>query len=165
MIAPAAVLRRLIARPVPAIAPLVLDPLSAVTAEAAGFEAAYLGGVTMGYVKTSTEGHLSLTQMCQALLEIRSTCTLPVILEGQCGWGDAMHVHHSIRMVEAAGAAAVEIADQLMPKRAHHHVGIEHLIPVEHMVEKIRVAAAARRDPNFVLIARTKEGSDRTSGL
>lgn len=151
----AAALRRLITQPVPTIVPLVLDPLSAVTAEAVGFKALYLGGGTMGYVKTSTEAHLSVTQMCQALTEIRAACTLPIILDGQCGWGDAMHMHHTIRIAEATGAAAIEIEDQLMPKRVHHHVGIEHLIPAEHMVEKIRVAVAARRDPDFMLIART----------
>ena len=88
MTTPAAALRRLIAQPVPPIVPLALDPLSAVTAEAAGFQALYLGGGTLGYVKTSTEAHLSLTQMCSALLEIRAACALPVILDGQCGWGD-----------------------------------------------------------------------------
>jgi 2-methylisocitrate lyase-like PEP mutase family enzyme len=163
MTTPAAALRGLIARPVPPKVPLVLDPLCAVTAQAAGFEALYLGGGTMGYVKTSTEAHLSVTQMCQSLLEIRAACPLPVILDGQCGWGDAMHMHHTIRMVEAAGAAAIEIEDQLMPKRAHHHIGIEHLIPTEHMAEKIRVAVAARRDPDFVIIGRTN--ACRTDGF
>ena len=151
----AAVLRQLIARSVPPVVPLALDPLSAVMAQAAGFEALYLGGGTLGYVKTSTEAHLSITQMCHALIEIRAACPLPVILDGQCGWGDAMHVHHTVRMVEAAGAAAIEIEDQLTPKRAHHHIGVEHLIPTEHMVEKIRAAVAARRDPDFIIIART----------
>jgi methylisocitrate lyase len=159
----AAALRCLMSRPVPALAPLALDPLSALQAEAAGFEALYLGGGTLGYVKTCTEAHLSLTQICQALLEIRAASTLPVILDGQCGWGDAMHVHHTIRMVEAAGAAAIEIEDQLMPKRVHHHIGTEHLIPLEHMVEKIKVAVAARRDPDFVIIARTN--ACRSEGL
>jgi methylisocitrate lyase len=152
---PAAALRRLIGRETPTLVPLALDPLSAKQAQAAGFEALYLGGGMMGYVKTATEAHLSLTQMAQAGLEIRAACPLPLILDGQCGWGDAMHVQHTIAMAEATGFAAIEIEDQLMPKRAHHHVNIEHLIPTDLMVEKIRVAVRTRRDPDFVIVGRT----------
>jgi 2-methylisocitrate lyase-like PEP mutase family enzyme len=160
---PAAALRRLIARDAPTLVPLVLDPISAKLAHAAGFEALYLGGGMMGYVKTSTEAHLSLTQMAQAGLEIRAASSLPLILDGQCGWGDPMHLQHTISMAEAAGFAAIEIEDQLMPKRAHHHVNLEHLIPTELMVEKIRVAVQTRRDPDFVIIGRTN--ACRTDGL
>ena len=139
----------------PVVVPLVLDPLSARAAEAEGFSALYLGGGTLGYVKTATEANLGLTQMAQAGLEIRAACHLPLILDGQCGWGDPMHVRHTIAMSEAAGFAAIELEDQLMPKRAHHHIGIEHLIPMELMVEKIRVAVETRQDPDFLIIGRT----------
>ncbi len=159
----AALLRELVARPLPAVVPLVLDPLGAKLAEAAGFEALYLGGGTLGYAKTCTEANLSLTQMSQAGLEIRAATALPLILDGQCGWGDPMHVGHTVRMAEATGFAGIELEDQLMPKRAHHHVGTEHLIPVELMAEKIRTAVAARRDPDFVIIARTN--GCRTDGI
>ena len=109
----------------------------------------------MGYVKCGTEANLSLTEMCQAAIEIRAACPLPLILDGACGWGDPMHVRRTIQMSEAAGFAAIEIEDQLMPKRAHHHIGIEHLIPIELMVAKVKEAVAAKRDPDFVVIART----------
>ena len=66
-----------------------------------------------------------------------------------------MHVRRTIQMSEAAGFAAIEIEDQLMPKRAHHHIGIEHLIPIELMVAKVKEAVAARQNPDFVVIART----------
>jgi 2-methylisocitrate lyase-like PEP mutase family enzyme len=59
------------------------------------------------------------------------------------------------KMVEAAGFAAIEIEDQLVPKRAHHHIGIDHMIPMELMAAKIKEAVAARRNPDFVIIART----------
>lgn len=148
-------LRRLIQRTTPALVPLVLDPISARMAQAEGFEAMYLGGGMMGYLKTSTEAHVSLTQMVQAGVEIRAASPLPLILDGQCGWGDPMHMQHTVAMAEAAGFAAIEIEDQLMPKRAHHHINIEHLIPQDLMVEKIKVAVATRRDPDFVIIGRT----------
>jgi methylisocitrate lyase len=159
----AARLRDLIARPTYTVVPLVLDPISALLAEAAGFEATYLGGGTLGYVKTGTEANLSLTQMAQAGLEIRAASALPLILDGQCGWGDAMHVRNTIRTAEAAGFAGIEIEDQLMPKRAHHHADREHVIDMDHMVEKIRVAVATRRDPDFVIIGRTN--AMRSAGL
>jgi methylisocitrate lyase len=160
---PAQALRALLHCPTPPIVPLALDPLSALAAQAEGFRALYLGGGMMGYLKTSTEAHLSLTQMVQAGLEIRAACPLPLILDGQCGWGDPMHMRHTIAMTEAAGFAGIEIEDQVSPKRAHHHVNIEHLIPTDLMVEKIRVAAAARRDPDLVIIGRTN--ACRTHGL
>jgi 2-methylisocitrate lyase-like PEP mutase family enzyme len=148
-------LRELMAREVPAVAPLVLDPISAKLAAAAGFEALYLGGGSMGYAKTWTEANLSLTEMVHAGLDIRAAASLPLILDGACGWGDPMHLHHTISMTEAAGFAAIEIEDQILPKRAHHHIDIEHLIPTELMVQKIEEAVAARQDPDFVIIART----------
>jgi 2-methylisocitrate lyase-like PEP mutase family enzyme len=159
----AARLRELMTRAVPPVVPLVLDPISARLAQGAGFEALYLGGGTLGYVKTCTEANLSLTQLAQTGLEIRAACDLPLILDGACGWGDPMHQHHTIAMAEAAGFAAIEIEDQLLPKRAHHHIGIEYLIPMELMVHKIREAVDARRDPDFVIIGRTN--ACRTDGL
>src|SRR5947209_8418984 len=124
-------LRRLLAGPEPVYAPLVFSPISALLAEQAGFRALYLGGGSMGYIKAGTEANLSLTEMAQAAVDIRTVCRLPLILDGACGWGDPMHVARSIAMSEAAGFAAIEIEDQIMPKRAHHHIGIEPLIPSE----------------------------------
>jgi methylisocitrate lyase len=93
--------------------------------------------------------------MCQAALDIRAACALPLILDGACGYGDPMHMHRTIGMAEAAGFAAIEIEDQLMPKRAHHHVGLEHMIPLELMAAKVREAVAARRSRDFLVIGRT----------
>lgn len=136
-------------------APVVFNPLTAKLAEAAGFPALYLGGGTMGYVQCVTEANLTLTEMVRMGIDIRTVCRLPLILDGACGWGDPMHLHRTINMVEAAGFAGIEIEDQLLPKRAHHHIGIEHMIPSELMEAKIREAVRARRDPNFVIIGRT----------
>jgi methylisocitrate lyase len=80
--------RKLIAGAEPVVAPLVFDPISAKLAEAAGFRALYLGGGSMGYIKCGTEANLSLTEMAQAGIEIRTVCPLPLILDGACGWGD-----------------------------------------------------------------------------
>ncbi len=156
-------LRTLIGRQTPTVAPLVLNGLMACLAEQAGFEALYLGGGAMGYLTTVTEANLSLTDMVQAGIGITSVSALPLILDGACGWGDPMHMHRTIGMAEAAGFAGIEIEDQILPKRAHHHIGLEYIIPSELMVAKVTEAVAARRSRDFVLIARTN--ALRTDGL
>lgn len=148
-------LRAMIAGSEPVLVPLVLNPMMARLAENAGFRALYLGGGASGYMKVHLEANLTLTEMCQAALEIRTVTRLPLILDGAAGWGDPMHMRRTIGMTEAAGFAAIEIEDQILPKRAHHHVGLEHMVPLDLMVGKVREAVAARRDPETVIIART----------
>jgi 2-methylisocitrate lyase-like PEP mutase family enzyme len=148
-------IRALMQGALPVTAPLVLNPLMARMVEAAGFPAGYLGGGSTGYQKVALEANLNLTEMCQAAIEIGAVSSLPLILDGACGYGDPMHMHRTIGMSEAAGFAAIEIEDQLMPKRAHHHVGLEHMIPAELMAAKVQAAVAARRRPDFLIIART----------
>jgi methylisocitrate lyase len=138
----------------PVTAPLVLNPLMARMVEAAGFPAGYLGGGATGYAKVALEANLNLTEMCQAALDIRAVSALPLILDGACGYGDPMHMHRTVGMAEAAGFAAIEIEDQLVPKRAHHHIGIEHMIPMELMAAKVKEAVAARRSPDFLIVGR-----------
>ncbi len=137
------------------VAPNVFNALSAVMAEAAGFQALYLGGGPLGYLKCITEANISLPEMVDVGIEIRTASRLPLVLDGTCGWGDPMHMHRTIAMSEAAGFAGIEIEDQPVPKRAHHHIGIEHLIPQELMVAKIQEAVRARTNPDFVIIGRT----------
>ena len=141
--------------PLPVTAPLVLNPLMARLVEDMGFGAGYLGGGSTGYQQVVLEANLNLTEMCQTAIDIRAVSSLPLIFDGACGFGDPMHMHRTIGMSEAAGFAAIEIEDQLVPKRAHHHIGIEHMIPLELMAAKVREAVAARRNPEFLIIART----------
>jgi 2-methylisocitrate lyase-like PEP mutase family enzyme len=148
-------LRARMQEPLPVTAPLVLNPLMARMAEAAGFAAGYLGGGATGYLKVALEATLNLTEMCQAAVDIRAVSSLPLILDAACGYGDPMHMHRTVGMAEAAGFAAIEIEDQLVPKRAHHHVGIEHMIPLELMAAKVKEAVAARRNPDLLIVGRT----------
>jgi 2-methylisocitrate lyase-like PEP mutase family enzyme len=108
-------LRHLLAGKRALIAPAVFNPLSAKLAEAAGFEVLYLGGGTIGYLNCCLEANLNVTQLCQAGIDIRAACGLPLILDGAAGFGDPMHMHHTIGMAEAAGFAAIEIEDQILP--------------------------------------------------
>ena len=124
-------------------------------AEEAGFKALYLSGGSLGWQKCVTEANLTLPEMAQVAVEMRTVCKLPIVLDAGGGWGDPAHLHRTIGLSEAAGFDAIEIEDQLLPRRFHHHVGVEHLVPPEFMVSKIREAVAARSDPDFLIIGRT----------
>jgi 2-methylisocitrate lyase-like PEP mutase family enzyme len=110
-----------------------------------------------------TEANITLPEMAQLAVDMRAACKLPIVLDAGGGWGDPMHVTRTIALAEAAGFAAIEIEDQLLPRRVEHHIGIEHLVPTEFMVEKVKAAVAARTDPDFVIVARTN--ARRLSGL
>lgn len=156
-------LRELIARPTLTVAPLVLNPMMARMAEDAGFEALYLGGGSLGWLQCVTEANITLPEMARVAVDIRTVCRLPIILDAGAGWGDPAHMHRTVGLSEAAGFAAIEVEDQVLPRRFHHHVGQERLVPTEHMVQRIRECIAARRDPAMMIIARTN--ASRTEGI
>ncbi|MEY4098953.1 MAG: hypothetical protein RL300_124 [Pseudomonadota bacterium] len=150
----------------PVLAAAAFSPLSARLAQQAGFKALYLGGGALGYLKCALEANLSLHDVLAAGVDIMVACDLPLIMDAAAGYGDPMHVGRTVRLAEQVGFAAIEIEDQVLPKRAHHHVGLDHVIPAELMVAKIEEAAGARRDDDFLIIGRTNaiqsEGLDAT---
>jgi methylisocitrate lyase len=148
-------LKSLIAGGNPVFAPNVFNALTAKIAEQAGFNGLYLGGGPLGYLNCGLEANLTLQDLVHVGIEVRTVSALPLVLDGLCGWGDPMHMHRSIPMAEAAGFSAIEIEDQILPKRAHHHIQIEHMIPAELMAAKIREAVAARRSTEFLIIGRS----------
>ncbi len=148
-------LRDMIAGPEPVLAPLVLNPLMAKLAEKAGFRALYLGGGATGYMKVYLEATLTLTEMCQTAVEIGAATPLPLIFDAAAGFGDPMHMRRTVAMSEAAGFQAIEIEDQWLPKRAHHHVGLEHMVEKEIMAAKVAEAVRARRGNDLLIVART----------
>jgi len=148
-------LAALLAADAPVVAPLVLNPLMARLASAAGFGAGYVGGGALGFVGACSEANLGLTDVARCGFEIRSQCALPLVMDGTCGWGDPVHVRNTVRTALAAGFAAIEIEDQILPKRVHHHVGREHLVDRELAVAKIEEAVRAARDGGMLVIART----------
>jgi 2-methylisocitrate lyase-like PEP mutase family enzyme len=145
------------------LAPVALNPIMARLAEEAGFKAVYLSGGSLGWVKCVTEANLSLSELAEVAVDMRAACKLPIVLDAGGGWGDPVHVHRTIALAEAAGFAAVEIEDQLLPRRVEHHVGIDHLVPTEFMLKKLEEALAARTDPGLMIIARTN--ARRVGGL
>lgn len=136
------------------MAPLALDALSAALAAKVGFDSIYLGGGGLGYARGVSEALLTTSEMAEATRAITERVDIAVIVDGGIGFGDAVHMDRTIRMIEGAGAAAIEIEDQVAPKRAHHHKGVEHLVSTEEMCGKIKAAVDARRDRDFVIIAR-----------
>jgi methylisocitrate lyase len=148
-------LRDLIEGPDLTIAPVALNPLMARMAVEAGFKAVYMSGGSLGWVKCGTEAAVTLPEMAALAMEMRTVSDVPVILDAGGGWGDPAHIHRTIRMAEAAGFEAVEIEDQLLPRRFHHHVGVEHLVPTEFMAAKISEAVAARKNPDLIIVGRT----------
>lgn len=136
------------------VAPLALDPLSAAMARRAGFDAVYLGGGGLGYSRGVSEALLTATEVADACRAISERVDVAVVVDGGIGFGDAVHMWRAVRMLEQAGAAAVEIEDQVAPKRAHHHKGVEHLVSAEEMAGRIEAAREARRGNLPLIIVR-----------
>jgi len=158
-----ATLRQLISGDALVVAPLALNPLMARMAQESGFKAVYLSGGSLGWVKCVTEANLTLPELAEVAVDMRAACTLPIVLDAGGGWGDPVHIHRTVALAEAAGFQAIEIEDQLLPRRMEHHVGIDHLVPNEFFLKKLHEALAARTDPNLLIIARTN--ALRTGGI
>jgi 2-methylisocitrate lyase-like PEP mutase family enzyme len=137
------------------VAPVALNPIMARLAEQAGFKAVYLSGGSLGWLKCVTEANLTLPELAEVALDMRTVCRLPIILDAGGGWGDPVHMHRTIALTEAAGFAAIELEDQLLPRHFEHHVGRENLVTLDLVVQKMEEAVAARTDPNLVIIGRT----------
>lgn len=147
--------RELLARPGVLSQPVVFDALGARLAEDLGFEAVGIGGYSLGAHLMTPEPLLSLSDVADATRRLVTATSLPVMVDAGAGWGEPVHVAHTVRVLERAGAASVHIEDQIFPKRVHYHKGVEHVISQSEMVDKVRSAVAARTDPDFVIIART----------
>jgi len=137
------------------LVPLVFDALTALMCRRAGFAAGYVGGAALGYLRGVTEAALTPHDFVEVGLEIRAQSDLALIMDAGCGWGDPMHIHRVVKVALTAGYDAIELEDQVAPKRAHHHIGIEHLVSVETMTAKIREAVRARGEAPLLIIART----------
>lgn len=136
--------------------PGVYDAFSARLVEQAGFQACQVSGAAVAAAMLGLPdiGILSLRDQIHAVQAITSAVEIPVMADGDTGFGNALNTYHTVRLLEAAGAAGVNIEDQTFPKRCGH-MDDKSVIPVEEMEQKIRAAIAARRDPHFVINART----------
>jgi 2-methylisocitrate lyase-like PEP mutase family enzyme len=149
-------LRKLIERPGLIVAPVCYDPLTARIATELGFECLGLGGYALGSHLAASEPLLTMTEVVEAARRITGATDVPLMVDAGAGYGDPLHCMRTVREFERAGVAAIHIEDQVFPKRAHYHRDYrEHTVSAEEMVTKVRFAAQARQDADFVLIART----------
>ena len=138
------------------VAPGIHDGVSARLADRMGFDCLYMTGY--GSVASSLglpdAGLASYTQMLDRVAMIARTVKTPFIADGDTGYGGLLNVAHAVRGYEAAGAGAIQLEDQVFPKKCGHTPN-RRVIPAEDMVRKIRVAAESRTSKDFLIVART----------
>jgi methylisocitrate lyase len=139
----------------PLAVPGVFNGLVARMAERLGYRAVYLSGAALSAAAGVPDvGLLTLTEFVEQARSITLACGLPLLCDADTGFGEALNVERTVRLFEAAGVAGIHLEDQQLPKRCGHLSG-KQLVEPEGMAAKVRAAAAARRDPDFVVIART----------
>jgi len=149
-------LRGLLAGPGAFIAPGCYDAFTALLVEQAGFGCAYLSGASVSFSRLGRPdiGLTTLGEVAEAVANIRERVELPLIVDADTGFGNALNVQRSVRLLERMGASAIQLEDQASPKRCGHLAG-KALVPAAEMCGKLRAAQDARSDPALVIIART----------
>ena len=147
--------RELIKRPEIAVMVGAYDALSARLIERAGFDLTFVHdyGVSASLLGMPDMGLVTLTEMTDILEKVVKAVNIPVIGDGGCGFGNPLNTYRTVREYESIGVAGVNLEDQVYPKRCGHLAGKQVVEPSE-MVEKIRAAVDARKDPDFVITAR-----------
>jgi len=160
---PGAALRDLMRRRDIIVAPGVFNPAVALLVERMGFEAAYLSGAALtGSLAMPDLGIITLSELAAATSYITRVVRIPIIVDADTGFGEAINVMRTVRELEASGAAAIQIEDQVLPKKCGHLSG-KMLVPAEEMVKKIIAAVEARRRETLIIArtdARGVEGFD-----
>lgn len=138
------------------LAPGIYDALTALIAEQAGFEALYLSGASIAYTRLgrSDIGLTTASEVANTLANITDRVRVPVIVDADTGFGNALNMQRTVRDFERAGAAMIQIEDQTFPKRCGHLDG-KGVVPVKEMQGKIHAALDARRSSNTLILART----------
>ena len=138
------------------LVPGIYDALSALIAEQSGFEALYLSGASIAYTRLgrSDVGLTTFTEVADTLARITERVALPVIVDADTGFGNALNVMRTVKGFERAGAAMIQIEDQTFPKRCGHLDG-KAVVPVGEMVGKLKAALDARTSSNTLILART----------
>ena len=153
---PSSVLKQRLKQPEILVAPGVFDAFSAMAATNAGFEALYVSGASIAYTRLGRPdiGLFGLEEVADVVSHISERVDLPLIVDADTGFGNALNVQRTIRLLERSGAAGIQIEDQAMPKRCGHLDG-KALVSKSEMAGKIRAAVDARRDEATQIIART----------
>lgn len=149
-------LRQRLARPPILIAPGVYDPLTALIAEKAGFEALYVSGAAIAYTRLGRPdiGLVSMSEVVETVGLIRDRVGAHLVVDADTGYGNALNVERAVRLLERAGASAIQLEDQDFPKRCGH-LDDKALVAAQEMVGKIKAATDARASRETLIIART----------
>ncbi|MHB2169796.1 isocitrate lyase/PEP mutase family protein [Alsobacter sp. R-9] len=152
----AAPLRERLAKKPIVLAPGIYDALSASLAQAAGAEALYLSGAAIAYTRLGRPdiGLVAMSEVADVIAAVRDRVDLPVIVDADTGYGNALNVQRTVRVFERAGATALQLEDQTFPKRCGH-LADKSLVPAAEMAGKIRAAVDARHDASTLIVART----------
>lgn len=135
--------------------PGVYSPAVAMLAERLGFKAVYLSGAALtGLLGMPDLGIITLSEVVIFTRYITQKISIPLIVDADTGFGEAINVERAVRELEEAGASAIQIEDQVLPKKCGHLTGKE-VVPAEEMVKKIIMAVESRRSDDFLIIART----------
>ena len=137
------------------IAPGAYDPLTARIVESLGFSAIEVGGMVTGAHLATTEPLVTLTEQVEVAKKVADAVRIPVMTDAGAGFGEPVHVARTVELFEAAGLSGIHIEDQIYPKRVSYFRELEHMIPLDEFIVKIKYALAARRDKNFLIIGRT----------
>ena len=140
----------------PCIAPGCYDAFTALLIEQAGFTCAYVSGASVSFAKLGRPdlGLTTLTEVAETVGNIRDRISLPLIVDGDNGFGNALNVQRTVRLLEKMGASAIQLEDQTLPKRCGHLEG-KTLVSVGEMLGKLKAAQDARRDAHTLIVART----------
>ena len=157
--------RELVAADELLVVPGVTDALTARIAVDCGFEAVYVGGYVMGQVLGMTEPLMTATETIEFAGRITEAVDVPVVVDGNAGFGELLHCRRNVAAFARAGVAAVHVEDQVYPKRARYFEGHTHVTDAAHAVEKVRAAASAREDHDIVVIGRTDAREAQGGGL
>lgn len=138
------------------IVPGAFNALSAKVVEDLGFDAIYVtgAGVTNMWFGMPDQGFMGLAEIADHTARIRDTVNVPLLVDADTGFGNALNVYHTVRTLERAGADCIQLEDQVAPKRCGHFNGKD-VISTEEAVSKIKAAVDARRDPDLLIMART----------
>lgn len=138
------------------IVPGAFNALSAKVVEDLGFEAIYVtgAGVTNMWFGMPDQGFMGLSEIADHTARIRDTVEVPLLVDADTGFGNALNVYHTVRTLERAGADCIQLEDQVAPKRCGHFNGKD-VIATDEAVSKIKAAVDARRDPDLLIMART----------
>ena len=149
-------LRKMLQQDTILLAPGIFDALGMMLVENAGFDAAYLSGASLAYTRHGSPdiGLVTMTEVAETVSLIRERSEMPLIVDADTGYGNAINTQRTVKLFERCGASMIQLEDQSFPKRCGH-LRDKSVIPAKEMTGKLKAALDARRSSETLIIART----------